>query len=1097
MLRHFLAATAHHMLPPDTLINLYKAVDTGNIQFVRLLLQHIVIDEESIKFARYAGFRTSRAAVNVDMLAVLHKEFNCLFRIPVLWLAALKYAVKCSMLDCVQYILDNMPVHVLPEMTNALISKCLRRCAKKGNSNMFQYLAIKSQFNLKSNDITGIITEACDHGQESFLRYLNQHVDNEVSRDFIRHCLELRTPLAAIRTNDLASMSDGSFNDQSVELDAKTCNQMSKEMATLICGPPSTAHPLVYTGQSLINMIRAVVKPGTNITEDLVCQFIVNLRYKLTLSISGTLDYAAGFSAKIMTLINQRFKSNSQHLKYRCIKESAIKFVSVGALEDIIFMLGHLDHVKRDPEICLKAVLNEDPRVFEHLIALFTIDKINSNESDMLDQIVELAHIRDKPHYVKTLQQHFGLDPSMPLFIPSLNVLHSMVESNAYHSLEYHFNTSTFSQMPIEHRLRTIHSIMDKGYHFGATHVIKLCTDQITAITINHIQSLNYDQDKPKTHQCSHELETAVHSVLGDRKLGMLIMEHVGLVHKSLGYESDQVIKGSQLIDNHSLADYINYGATEWFIKANASVEHCQNTSLLELAFSKCNKIVIDVLLDNTRMCLEPRPMVTEQFVKEISSCSHPQWEWMFDQYTMITSQGAPLKISQQTLQLVQHPSFLRKLIQCGAKLTNYYFKDMDAVREWVSRPWASDMFQLLAQHKLVGTDEQHQILVQAIEQDKTSIVRYYLNTNMLQTLMSDDTRAQEIVDYCCIHGRMECLDMILPLLPIASFSCVLDDPMPGGQGVRLEWSFKHAAKNGHLDIMQRLQTFELNRCDQAFQISAMCSLQGALANGHMEVFEYILNVIALFTNSNSDSSEHMVPLTIQDIHHSILSINLIKRLMALPFLKCELSNVLIEAIKWRNKEVIDMCIDYKYRHVNPDYYRALDTAVEVCDLDTLRRIIVAMPIVKPSTGNICSMINQLGRQDNKVTEEVIIELLDQKKLSPWEVTSILQSSARKTPPFFMMMVNHLNITSIPGILLNDWKPVIEIIIKRGDTESLDYLINQELIPVRHLPELINLEHCNASVLEHLFDKRYITMLHTITAPSIPSINDQHPRGIK
>ncbi|GAM23521.1 hypothetical protein SAMD00019534_066960 [Acytostelium subglobosum LB1] len=304
------------------------AVDSGNLDFVRLLLKHLPINEDSnslltdndndndIKFKRRGG-------ISVDMLKVLHEEFNCLFVLTKLWKAILSRSVHCNMLGSVQYILDSMPS---PKFQQLLSSDdhpndmsyywLLWRCAKNDNIAMFDAL-----FNIRlvdqndRMDIRATINEAADSSHESFIKHLYKyHVGNghitRICEELLRDLLVmgqdldildvdqaklLITPLAAIRNNDLESFKSATIK-QNYNLDAETCRTMTKSMALLISNPLKGVE-YNHNNKSLINMVRAVGKPGSNITADIVCQFIVNNNVHRPKKLNDTMKSAAGYSA--------------------------------------------------------------------------------------------------------------------------------------------------------------------------------------------------------------------------------------------------------------------------------------------------------------------------------------------------------------------------------------------------------------------------------------------------------------------------------------------------------------------------------------------------------------------------------------------------------------------------------------------------------------------------------------------------------------------------------------------------------------------------------------------------------------------------------
>ncbi|GAM26930.1 hypothetical protein SAMD00019534_101050 [Acytostelium subglobosum LB1] len=375
--------------------------------------------------------------------------------------------------------------------------------------------------------------------------------------------------------------------------------------------------------------------------------------------------------------------------------------------------------------------------VLEYMINLFKIDQFDDSA---LKVILDKALVYDRIDLVQWLQQRFGRDRTLSLS-PTLETLLEIAKKNSLRSLEFHFNSTKFTNMTNTHKLRTIHSIINKCYKSGLTRVIKLCADLIATIShqsdlapqIDTNQSMiGLDDYVPK---CLHQYEKAFHSVFGNR-LGMLIMEQVGVVHKSLGVEAKHVIKGAELIDRHCLNDYIKYGATEWFLKAYspsslATNSSNYNTVLMEMAVIKSDKRALDALLANPFMTLPAKmESLSDQFINTVSTCSHPEWERLFDQYILIMLQGTKPELDVWQFDEIQHPSFLHKLIQCG-KTTPSNLEPISQVRDsmesWLSKPWAMEMIQLLDQLTLLHPDIHLNILVTAIDDDITSLFHHYL----------------------------------------------------------------------------------------------------------------------------------------------------------------------------------------------------------------------------------------------------------------------------------------------------------------------------------------------------------------------------------
>ncbi|GAM26939.1 hypothetical protein SAMD00019534_101140 [Acytostelium subglobosum LB1] len=538
----------------------HYALFTGNAQFMRMLLQHLKItndndqDKEGYNQWPQLKINNKHPGIKIEVLKVLHEEFNHLLvkGQTHLWHAALIHSVKSNMADSVQYILGNLTCPDrglsldLIDRDRALFEDCLYQCAKAGNVKMVELILSHPGCErlLLIINYFGYIDEAADRGHETFIKYLYQHhVCNRTikytGKEMIIHYLGMKdddhhhfdhdrlassklivTPLAAIRNDDLASVR--SMIDQIEELDVKICMRMSRAMAECITSPrPRTLN----LGANAINMIKAIDKPGSNITVDMACQFIENCtlesftKYDMQLNGIRTLSYqAAKHPARLLQSLD-KFKPPNQTYLRACliialkkghhdtmslilpridtlggldtdyISKAAKLFVATGSLEDIIFMLEQhtFEPIRHNPDIYTWAVDNERVEVFEHIIKQLAVTSFDVNVDKQIQPIIKSiihrAYMADKPHIVGIVQQHFKLDSGVTWIIPTEHMLQDMAIHNAYHSLEYHFNSMTFAAMPTTTQLETINLIMYIAYQYGTTRVIKLCIGHIKAIT--------------------------------------------------------------------------------------------------------------------------------------------------------------------------------------------------------------------------------------------------------------------------------------------------------------------------------------------------------------------------------------------------------------------------------------------------------------------------------------------------------------------------------------------------------------------------------------------------------------------------------------
>ncbi|GAM26871.1 hypothetical protein SAMD00019534_100460 [Acytostelium subglobosum LB1] len=1127
ILKQYLEINPYRHLPNNKVSKLPYAVDSGNEQCLRLFLQHLTIDDDAKDRVDYIAFK--RPGVSVGILKILHEEFNCLFAFKELWMPVLRHSIHHNMVDSVKYILDRAPDN---QDLNVLISSHLIQFAKDNNVAMFEIFN-KSTFGakfIKMDDFGRLIKEAASKGHESFIQHLlKHHVGNGnitiSSEDMLSEVMDLTlgklrvTGVIALLNNDV--MNAESLLDEIEQLDKEHCLEMSEAMALMLCSPRTP--PKTFYENTLPNLIDAIGKPGSNITEDIVCQFIVNCKHSMhnnyptyahSNPINNAMKFAACFSARVMRLLHDQLGAEYEHsylkeaIDSNCrdtlallfehidktdldlgpFDQEVFQYITQASLDDVIFILTHMDQIRKNPVICEQAIYNDDPSVFEYVVGLFTNEQL---EGKVLHRTINQSLTKDRLDIVLLLEDRF----KRQFLRPTLDTFESMALSNAYRSLEYHFNSSTFTNMPITHRLRTVHSIKDKAYDEGSTRVVKLCDDQIKSLTIQQQQSqlpVQLSIEVPLA-LFSSQLETAVHAVFGDRKLGMHIMEQVGLVHKSLGAKSDQVIKGAGLIGSHSLSDYIKYGATEWFLKAYSSStssldrDTIQNTVLLGIAFNKCNSHVIDVLLDNPIMTLLEDDDLTHSFFWNVSSCTHPDWERMTEQYLMIKFQSAPLDLDSEIISMIQHPSFLRKLIQSGAKPLARPSEPEEYIdnvtKGWLTKPWALEMLELLIQHELLSSDMMEQLSLKAIELNIMSVVTYLIDLYQAPQMEESRTRfITNVIVGCCRHGRVEQLDLMLPFIE-ANIDQHYQD-----------W-ITVSFQSGHVSVVQRIHAVIMSNV-QNDSFNILDYLDVPLANGHIDLVNFILDQTTPTGISGFIATPWHERSNVKEVHHSILSTELVGRLLLyrLPLL----GSLLGCAIKAGNRNVINMLKhDVKCARINFNYRYALGQALHAGDVDSIQWII------QQQSGIILyeydplefdklfgSLIELIVEPTNiNVTEEVIVMLiktLDRDMISR-NMSKILKIAASKSVAAIKMVIKRFTtfdkgdrISAVHQLLTSEIREVINVSMKRGDFDSIEYLLHLALTVAsvaiyrenRHqLQDLINLEHLNGPILAQLLDK--------------------------
>ncbi|GAM25639.1 hypothetical protein SAMD00019534_088140 [Acytostelium subglobosum LB1] len=448
MLQAYLKATDHHPWPwPIKGVRLIpQAIDAGNVEFVRLLLKQLNLDHcFNDPNAMLSSVQLNNRGVSVEMLKLLHEDYRCLFRLTRLWHAALLHSTRCNMVDSVQYIIDNMPTPAEGYGdSGSLLPRCLRHCAKVGNITMFRVFvsAHAGARYIWLNDLRLMISKALNNGQAEFIKYLyDHHVGNDSvttqSETAILSCLELDngdiklrfTPLSAIRSGDIANV-EALSGKQVISLPKKVCLRMSREMAEFISSPRATQ--LTFRDSSILNMIEAVGKPGSNITAAIICDFIANCTHWQPSLLDTAMRNAAGLSANMMKILrskldvtpqqNYRYEvvsaldngcretmellfehlTTRQQLDHYQIKTSAFSFISKRSLDDVKYLLKHMESLRKDPHIFIRGLNNPNPGLFEYLIDSITCKYLDDR---CLNDIIDCSLAVDKPYIIDTLQQ--------------------------------------------------------------------------------------------------------------------------------------------------------------------------------------------------------------------------------------------------------------------------------------------------------------------------------------------------------------------------------------------------------------------------------------------------------------------------------------------------------------------------------------------------------------------------------------------------------------------------------------------------------------------------------------------------------------------
>ncbi|GAM22515.1 hypothetical protein SAMD00019534_056900 [Acytostelium subglobosum LB1] len=907
ILESYLAATDYHPLPNKTITQLPKAIDKGNIQFIHLWLKHTPFQrearersEENVKIK----FKNGRG-ITLGMLRMLHEEFQCLFMFTDVWPAILLHSVKHNLPECVQYMIDNLPDGCRLKQSseaydpNVLLMDMGAKCLEEGHFSDYE------------------ITMALDRGRENFLNHLLQyHLDDGTLRneEKLLSCFmsegkgRLRvTPSAAILHDDFVSMEIFAQERVEINLNNKQCRKMSLSMVRCIANMHSP--PLVLSSRTLKEMM---LVPHL-FTSDIMCQILNNVDIPTNIatirSMQCLMKVAAGHSMDIAHILHTRFgldynlecvtealtnlrdqktfESILQHvyLYTNRIKEAVHTYIEQQqSLSAVVFVIDQMNIVRNDPVTCKHATINPNIAVFEHVFKLFTLDQLDKDGH--INAIFNEAMNGDRMDIVNMIQQRCIFERGKGVVLDASPMrLKQLTLKNCFKSLAYLFNHPPFIDMPKMDQLRMIHIVKDLGYQNLKQRVVTICLDQITLI------SKRYSRRTTQRPNNLSELNHVIHSVFSDAKLGKLIMEHIGHIHRSWGLKEYQLIKGAKLLDYHCLDYYLYFGATEWFLKGYNDTflptignnnQHHHNSDLLEMALSFCNKRVAEVLLANPKMSfrvVDERNPISAFFVAQLSKCAHPDWEWALDQYFKLLGLPSKTEIDRDTMQYIRHPSFLRKLKYHGIGLMKFNQGDANMVTlMWLEEPYALEMLELLKELSLLtDVNLQSTLLVAAVSLGLTSIVRYLIDTYENYMDISD------AMDACCQYGRLEYLEWLLP--------CSLNKRPSGKQ------SFGIAVEHGQLAMAQRMSTVITSTGDR--HLNRLSKITKVLEDGNLQMVNFLLDISADMPK-NKDSKT-----TVNNINPKILTIDLLERLMANPNIKCNFAQVMGQAIKF----CIERCI--------------------------------------------------------------------------------------------------------------------------------------------------------------------------------------------
>ncbi|GAM21739.1 hypothetical protein SAMD00019534_049140 [Acytostelium subglobosum LB1] len=1068
---------------------LYPAIDTGNVELVRLLIKHNCFKSQPRNGSLIGEL--SKPGVSLEMLKVLHAEFDDSDHLfdPVLedliWIEALKHSIYHNMLDSVQYIIKHKPRSLVSHQWEDVLEECIQLLSttKHGNVNILQSLLGTSYL---YPHLDQLIETLVDYGHVDILKYIHSldYVKSSSKRSICGHFdvgfgKLIVTPKAAIITEDL-EMAEALL-PQVVEIGAIIWQQMSMSMAMLITHP-SHKHLQLFNHTNLMHMFESMSMDGSQITVDMVLNFIQNCH---DTDVNGDvfeelLKVATRISPLIMNKILTTFrvpfvmetfaealnmdmdpdKTNAKAKdifdtlsiifdrvgkeeldvwsRDDQIKEFANELIGKASLDTVVLILDNLPRVKNDIGVCGIVMANPNNDVVQYVINQFTLEDIQSPVN--IQDIIHMAYCNDNLYALNMLC-------TMKRNKATIGTLIDASEYNAYHVLEHYLASIEFNSLPKVDRLRTINSIMLPSLMKGHSRIVNHSQSLIKLIQSNkkrdREESPAEEIDESIVVNASPRLETAIHKVFSDGKICGMIMEQVGIIYDTIGVPT---MKGSILCSKNSLENLIEYGASQWFHAAYQSFythEDRYNSTLLEKALLYPNQSIMDTLLKDPKMLLPNNEEFMSLFIELQSECSQPGWERALEQYISITFQTpAHTSISQDQLIQIKHPSFLNKLLTLGYRF-DHLIKSKDSVdtliTNWFDKPWAVDMFKVLRANSLVTTSIQRSLLKHSIKLNIIDIVRYCMVDVGLDIMLGEDlgrhpgyTLLLNVVEPSSSSADVR--ELILSHYPLESITMPTRDDV----GKEMFWVLNNVAMNGNLDLFVKLlNTTQAKSINQSAFPHLSIALQ---ANNHLELVNYILET--------------------EPIH----------------------------AIKAGKKDVIEFMLNM---HMATDYHGAFHEAMIQRDIDTAKIILDKIGhMVKGSKkidGVFVCHLCKAARHD-KLTGNDIVDMVKavynghKGSIDVSSITQILLSISCVSSEHLQPMIDLLNCISDDDIEQQlgqeHYKMIIDDCVVRGDTQSFQCIL--DLAATRSPPfkpsDLIPNHMSNSIMMDYILDKGYLKL---------------------
>ncbi|GAM17233.1 hypothetical protein SAMD00019534_004080 [Acytostelium subglobosum LB1] len=446
-------------LSPTTLKLLPFAIETDNLQFVRLLLNNIVLDPSNYTDPQLSMSFKGRHGISVDMLRVLHKEFDMLFPIKPLCESILLHAVSCNQFESVKYLLNNWPSlsnlssYDLPPS----FGQSMRQCCSKSNVPMFELLCqafpnTKTHY-IYSQSFALAVIAAAKKGPLSFVNY---YITNHFGKGILDQSLENYMQ----RELDKIGFGPG-LGTGTILLRAAILNN-DLTMVELLFDQINDLEDIDFKRHPIRDIVGAIGKPGSFITPEIACKFM---------DCYSSQEYGC---METMSILFGEFKFQEDHVNP--IKKAVKDLITnATSLDPIKMVLNHFDYIRNDPDICLMAMSNKSINVIEYILGLFKLDTTQKHavivEAFINDKIVEVMSRQSHHHH-----HNHSMPPQLPI---NLQTLIMASNRNNYHSLEYYFNSETFNNMSTLQQSRIIQHVLYKSSYI---HVINLCLAKLQTI---------------------------------------------------------------------------------------------------------------------------------------------------------------------------------------------------------------------------------------------------------------------------------------------------------------------------------------------------------------------------------------------------------------------------------------------------------------------------------------------------------------------------------------------------------------------------------------------------------------------------------------